>query len=346
MKRNLLLLLFMLGVFCVHAQWGQNETPFLTQSFSPAAVKVIKAETSGGFIKVEGGRSSGLVEVYVTPSNGGMRKKMSEQQIKEILNRYYDLEVRTSGNTLLVRATRKDHSWSEKTALSVSFKIHSGKNVDTELKTSGGSITLSELKGDQLFKTSGGSLTIHAVDGKITGKTSGGSIDVTDATDEIDLVTSGGSIKADNLKGRIRLKTSGGSLSLSDLSGTIEARTSGGSITASDIRGDLLTSTSGGSVTLSGIDGNLEASTSGGRIRAQLVGTKDFVKLRTSAGGVNVNMPRTSDAQLNLRGNKVNISRLGNFNGSIEKDHVRGTIGSGKLLVEVAASSGNVDVNM
>ncbi|MBO9594215.1 MAG: hypothetical protein J7599_15015 [Niabella sp.] len=346
MKKNVLFLLLLLAAFCSNAQRNSGTAPYLTKSFSTASIKEVRAETSGGSISVEGGKTSGLVEVYVEPSNDGLRKRMSEQDIKSVLDQYYDLEVSTSGNVLVAKAFRKDRGWSDKTALSISFRIYTGTDVRTDLKTSGGSIHLQALKGDQFFKTSGGSLLVRDVSGRIAGKTSGGSIDVSDTRDEIDLTTSGGSIKADHLTGRIRLKTSGGSLNLSDLSGNIEARTSGGSITASDIKGDLVTSTSGGSVTLRGINGNLDASTSGGRIRAELVGTKDFVKLRTSAGGVNVDLPQTGDAQLNLRGSKVNVSRLGNFSGSIEKDHVRGRIGSGKLLVEVTASSGNVDVNM
>ncbi|MCF3107467.1 DUF4097 domain-containing protein [Niabella sp. CC-SYL272] len=346
MKKNFLLLLLLVGVCCSHAQRYSGVAPYLTKNFSAAAVKEIRAETSGGSISVEGGKTSGLVEVYVEPSNGGLRRKMSDNDIKTILDRYYDLEVSTSGNVVVAKASRRDRGWSDQTGLSISFKIYTGTNVNTNLKTSGGSIHLRSLKGDQFFKTSGGSLLVKEVAGKISGKTSGGSIDVSDSRDEIDLVTSGGSIKADHLEGRIRLKTSGGSLNLSDLSGNIEARTSGGSVTASDIKGDLFTSTSGGSVTLRGINGNLDASTSGGRIRAELVGTKDFIKLHTSAGGVDIDMPRTTNAQFNLRGSKVNISRLGDFNGSIEKDQVKGVIGAGKLLVEVSASSGVVDVNM
>ncbi|SDE14455.1 DUF4097 family beta strand repeat-containing protein [Niabella drilacis] len=346
MKKNFLLLMFIFGAGCSVAQGQSDKTPYLTKTFNAASVKTVKAETSGGFITVEGGNAPGLVEVYVTASNFDRRRKMSEADIRSVLERYYDLEVRTSGNELIARATRKDRTWNEKTALSISFKIHTGAIVNTDLRTSGGSIALLGVKGDQHFRTSGGSLRVREVTGNITGRTSGGGIEVSDAQDEIDLATSGGSIHADHLKGNIRLKTSGGSLSLSDLSGRIEAHTSGGSITASEIKGDLLAGTSGGSVTLRDIDGNLDAHTSGGGITATLTGTKDFVKLRTSAGSVKVDMPGTGNARLDLKGSRVNVSRLGNFNGSIEKDRVKGTIGSGKLLVEVAASSGNVNLNM
>ncbi len=68
--------------------------------------------------------------------------------------------------------------------------------MSTKLRTSGGSISLINLNGEQDFSTSGGSLHVEKMSGKIDGSTSGGSIHVSDSKDEIDLRTSGGSIEA------------------------------------------------------------------------------------------------------------------------------------------------------
>jgi DUF4097 and DUF4098 domain-containing protein YvlB len=85
--------------------------------------------------------------------------------------------------------------------LSISFKVFVLKNVSTDLSTSGGSINLTNLTGDQKFSTSGGSLHIDNVGGKIDGRTSGGSIHLENSRDDIDLSTSGGSIEASNCNG-------------------------------------------------------------------------------------------------------------------------------------------------
>jgi hypothetical protein len=47
--------------------------------------------------------------------------------------------------------------------LSISFKVFVPKNTSTDLSTSGGSISLTNLTGEQKFSTSGGSLNIDNV---------------------------------------------------------------------------------------------------------------------------------------------------------------------------------------
>lgn len=346
MKKKILLLALSLSVIFANAQRRPGASPYLTQSFNAGAVHTINVETSGGSITVEGGKGKGTVEMYVWPSNSDRRKQLSPTEIKAILEQYYDIDVRVEGNRLIAKAKRKNNRWSDRTALSVSFVVYSGTAVNSELYTSGGSIALANVTGDQLFRTSGGSLKIDHAGGKIKGSTSGGGIELSNSRDNIDLSTSGGSIQADHVSGTIRLSTSGGSLALSDLTGDVNAHTSGGSITASDINGTFITGTSGGSVTLKGISGNLEAHTSGGRIAAAMVRTKDYVKLSTSAGSIDLRLPRTPDVQLNLRGSRVMVSPLNNFNGSIDKNRVSGTLGNGRLQVAATASSGTVEVSL
>lgn len=327
MKRNLLLTVFIcLGMALMAQQSNNSESPYRTESFDINAVKNLKVETSGGAIQVKGGQSGGSVEMYVTSNSWADRKSQSE--IKQILNEYYDVDIHAQGGTLTATARRKNIKWSNKTSLNISFIIYSGNQVDADIRTSGGSVKVQD------------------VEGVITGRTSGGSITVKNLSKNIDLTTSGGQITADNLEGTIKLHTSGGSLNLSNISGNISAGTSGGSISAHNINGDFNTETSGGSIHLKEIDGNLNARTSGGQITADLKATHDFVKLRTSGGSIRLKMPETKNAQLDLKGDKVRISELRNFNGTVKKDRVKGTLGTGNLLVEASTSGGSVDVTM
>ena len=140
------------------------------------------------------------------------------------------------------------------------------------------------------------------------------------------------------------LSTSGGSLKLSQLKGKINATTSGGSINADHIAGDLSTSTSGGSINLTQIDGGVDAATSGGGIYAQLNSVGKYVKLNTSAGDIDLSMPQQKGFNLNLKGNRVNTTLRGNFEGSKDKDRVEGKINGGGALVQAYASSGSVNV--
>lgn len=326
MKRSLLLtVLLCLGVVVI-AQKRNGESPYRTESFSINAIKNLKVETSGGSIQVKGGQSQGAIEMYVTSNNWADRKSPSE--IQQILNEYYDVDIRSQGGTLTATAKRKNIKWSNKTSLNISFIVYSSSQVDADVRTSGGSLNLQDIAGT------------------VTGRTSGGSITVKNLSKNIDLTTSGGQITAEDLDGIVKLNTSGGSLNLSDLSGTVSARTSGGSISATNINGDFNTETSGGSIHLKEIDGNLNARTSGGQITADLKATRDFVKLRTSGGSIRLKMPETKNAQLDLKGDKVRISELHNFSGTVKKDRVKGSLGNGNLLVEASTSGGSVDVKM
>ena len=263
MKKYLLCLLLAAVQFSMQAQVKSGEQPFMTKSLSSESIKDVQVRTSGGSISVEGVASQARVEVYVSSNKN---KDLSKAEIQQRLNEMYDLSVAAANGKLTATAKSKERIKDWKKALNISFKVFVSKNVSTDLETSGGSISLTNLSGSQEFSTSGGSLDVDNVSGKVDGKTSGGSIHLVNSKDEIKLSTSGGGIDAKNCDGNLRLSTSGGSLDLSDLKGDIEATTSGGSVHGRNIGGELMTHTSGGSVHLSDLSCSLEASTSGGNI--------------------------------------------------------------------------------
>src|SRR5262245_33212437 len=211
MKKFFLLTLITALSFSVIAQ---NKEPYMTKSLGGESVKSTEVQTSGGSISVTGVNTAAetKVEVYVS-SNMGREDNLSKEEIQQRLQKY-DLTVSVSNNKLTAIAKPKERNMDWKKGLSISFKIYVLKSVATDLATSGGSISLTNLNGDHKFTTSGGSLHIDNVGGKMDGRTSGGSIDLQNSKDDIDLTTSGGSIKANNCDGKLRLTTSGGSLDL------------------------------------------------------------------------------------------------------------------------------------
>ncbi len=123
------------------------------------------------------------------------------------------------------------------------------------------------------------------------------------------------------------------------------AETSGGSVQGSNIDGELKTGTSGGSVRLNNIAGSLDASTSAGSIEVEMTRVDKYVRLGGSAGSVRVRLPLDKGMGLDLRGNKVVTGTLRNFDGDINKDHVKGRINGGGDSVQISASSGSVYLN-
>lgn len=327
------------------ATFAQTDAkPYLTKNFTAANIKALSVRTSGGSISVTGQNGEAAVEVYVRSNNGN--KDLSKEELEDRLQEY-DLTVKEEGGSIICEVKRKNENndWNWKRSLSFSFKIKVPEKTTTDLKTSGGSISLKGLSGNQVFSTSGGSLHLEALSGNVKGRTSGGSIELSHCHDIVDLSTSGGSIKAEMCKGDIKLITSGGSITLNELDGNLQAKTSGGSIRGSHIKGELITSTSGGSIRMNDIAAALKASTSGGSIEVEMTALGKYLDLSTSSGGISVKMPLNNGIDLDLRGNRVNVGSLSNFDGTIEKDRVVGKLNGGGKLVTMRASSGSVSIN-
>lgn len=322
---------------------AQDKTPYMTKSLSSESVKSTEVQTSGGSISVTGVNSAAetKVEVYIYGNNG--KNEISKEEIQKRLEQY-DLNVSVSNNKLTAVAKPKERNMDWKRGLSISFKIYVLKNVSTDLSTSGGSISLTNLNGDQKFTTSGGSLHIDNVGGNVDGRTSGGSIDLQNSRDDIELTTSGGSIKASNCDGKLRLTTSGGSLNLNDLKGDIKATTSGGSVNGKNIGGELVTHTSGGSIHLYELACSVEATTSGGGIDVEIKELGKYVKLSNSGGHIDLQLPKGKGVDLDLSGNKIKTDQLGNFDGKIEDDSLQGKLNGGGVPVRVRSSSGRISL--
>jgi hypothetical protein len=342
MSKLFLFLLLSLQVVFLNAQNKYEKEPFLTKQLSSESIKNVDVQTSGGSITVAGVSSNARIEVYVSPNN--MKDDLSKEEIQKRLDEKYDLNIAVSNNKLTATAKTKEKIKDWKKALSISFRIYVPQNVSTELTTSGGSIHLTNLSGNQDFTTSGGSLHIDGLSGKVNGRTSGGSIHLENSKDDIELTTSGGSIHAKNNSGNLNLSTSGGSLELKDLKGTIKATTSGGSVLGKDIQGELTATTSGGNILLSGLSCSLETATSGGNIDVSFKELGKYVKISNSAGNIALQLPKGKGFDLKLEASRIKTDRLENFSGKMEEDEVNGKLNGGGVPVTVRAGSGSISL--
>lgn len=344
MKRILVLLIATCLAGAAHAQFNAETDPFMTRSLAGKSIQKVYARTSGGSVTVTGSTGGDMrLEVYVRPSNSSNR--LSKEEIQNIIDNDYEMTVSTDNNQLSVTSKGKFNNMDRRKQLSISYRIFVPQNVATDLSTSGGSISLTNLTGTQKFSTSGGSLKLSKLNGKIDGRTSGGSITISDSKDEINLNTSGGSINADDCVGNMILSTSGGSLNLRGLKGNINAKTSGGGVHADNINGELITHTSGGSINLVNIAGSVEASTSGGGMSVSVKELGKYVKLNSSGGNVRLDLPGNKGLNLDLHGSKVRTEGVNNINGSRSEKDINATVGGGGVPVTVRAN-GNVDLTL
>ena len=336
-----------LGCFSLllRAQNSSKQEPYLTKPLANESIKNVEVQTSGGSISVWGGNASeARIEVYINQNNNRSGDNLSKEEIQKRLDEDYILNVSVSNNKVTATAKPKERNMDWKRALNISFKVFVTQNVSTELETSGGSISLKTLSGNQNFHTSGGSLSVDNLSGKVKGRTSGGSIHVVNSKDEIDLETSGGSINAESCSGNLHLSTSGGSLKLNALKGKIEANTSGGSINGSNIEGELTTNTSGGSIRLNDLSCSLETSTSGGHIDVSIKKLGEYVRISNSGGDIDLQIPANKGLDLKLRG-RIKTTNLNNFSGDKDDEELTGKLNGGGIPVTVRAGSGRINLS-
>jgi hypothetical protein len=211
----------------------------------------------------------------------------------------FEIEKTQSGVKVL--AKKKSSSWFNFFSsgnYDVRIEVMIPKNYNTDIETSGGDISIAELKGDNNLHTSGGDVKLNNTEG------------------ELFVQTSGGDIRLDYQKGRSNLSTSGGDIIVVKAYGDLKASTSGGDINIESSNGKIYAKTSGGDIELTyeGSNKGVEARTSGGRIHAKLPSAfKANVFLETSGGDIESNFD-------NSRTNKVTRSSYkAEYNGGGEK---------------------------
>lgn len=301
----------------------QKELTYANERFDASAIKQVEASSPGGAILIEGNAASTATVEVILRRNG--RTGSSENDLKSIFEKEYDLELTSKNGILVAKAQRKSTKSSGNNPLSVSFRISVPRHTASDIKTAGGSITLNNLEGTQNFRTSGGSLQLANLSGALTGHTSGGSIKLTDCQGNIDMSTSGGSIRAENVQGQIQIKTSGGSIKGSSVSGTLSAQTSGGSIA------------------LTQSEGSIDARTSGGSINVSLTKVTGPVQLRTSAGSVRIAVPK-GGYDVDIQGSRVELPSA-EFQGTTNRKAASGKLNGGGEVIEARTSGGTAQLS-
>jgi len=122
-----------------------------------------------------------------------------------------------------------------------------------------------------------------------------------------DLNTSGGSISFENLVGNQMAKTSGGSITAIQIGGSIDVKTSGGSITIEEVEGYVEANTSGGRIRARDVTGGINARTSGGSITLDNISGN--VEAKTSGGSIDAEVVNPDDfIELRTSGGSISIT--------------------------------------
>lgn len=245
-------------------------------SFAVSDDSKIRVDIFGGSIKVEVVPGAETAEITLHQEF----RTDDESEIAEILEDF-EMKVEQSDHFIEVAVKPKRQggifgSWSKNNRVRFSATVTCPADVNLDLDTSGGNITVAGF-----------------VEGDLRADTSGGNIRVTGGTGYLNLDTSGGAIEVDEVHGRVRADTSGGRIAIAYVgpdASNVNADTSGGSIKIGlDPEGsyNLKADTSGGGVSLSDLEINA-SKMSRNHISGEINGGGTPVRADTSGGSIRI----------------------------------------------------------
>nr|WP_321353995.1 DUF4097 family beta strand repeat-containing protein [uncultured Draconibacterium sp.] len=306
--------------------FAKDGQPTITKTFDLNQPGQLNASSSGGGVTVQTHNQSQVIIQAFVRKNGRVLSP-SDNSLEEVLDDF-DIDFSKSGSTITAVVKRKVRMNFWRNNVGISLTIIVPEEMSCDVSSSGGGLKISGVKGTHDFSSSGGGVKLENTSGSTKAS------------------SSGGGVKAINHDGDIRLTSSGGGVSVEGAHGSVYARSSGGGVNLEDIHGAADASSSGGGVRVSGEASSVKAKSSGGSVKVNVRNLTDELYLQSSGGGVSavIHGGERLGLDLDLRSGRVNIE-LHNFNGTSEKDRVKGKMNGGGIPVYAHASGGNVNIS-
>ena len=188
-----------------------------------------------------------------------------------------------------------------------------------------------------------GATTISGVNGRVSVTTSSASIALDRLGAETVVKTGSGAVSIAGVGGTLDVNTQSGGLDLRGLRGALRARTQSGNVEATFVAAaDVDVETGSSAITLSGVDGALEARTQSGRVDVHGKPARPWT-ITTGSSAIELSIPAATSFTLEATSHSGSVDTEGfRVDGSTEKRHVAGKIGSGGPLVTLDTRSGSI----
>ncbi len=272
------------------------------KKFSVSPGGTFRLNTDVGSVTVKGSSSN---EVSVVAEIVGRERDVNEFEITA--------DQTGSGVDVKGRARGGHGFWSfnwGNNDLDVHFTVSVPREYNLDMSTSGGNMSISDLKGS------------------VKGSTSGGNIDI------------------GTIEGSVHMRTSGGNVHAEGITGGLEMETSGGEVRVGTVTGDVNVSTSGGNIRLSDVDGKVRAETSGGDVSVRLKSANKGIYVETSGGNIELAMAKNSGADIDAStsGGDVTCDLPITMTGKISDNRIKGSVNGGGASVHARTSGGDIRI--
>lgn len=288
-------------------------------ALAPGGELVVDA--AGGSVTVTGGATDGAT-VVITSTRDDIEDRYSFELTSE------------PGRARVISRRRGSGGWFQWFDWGSSGNLHFEVRVPLEtrvdLKSSGGGIRASGLKGNARVRSSGGGLRIADIAG------------------DVDAGSSGGSVEIKQVRGDVRAASSGGGVDVARVNGDVTAESSGGGVDIAEVSGSVDASSSGGGVRVNGAGGRVTAESSGGSVSAVLAeGNTAGGSLSSSGGGVTVTLARDTRLSLDAysSGGAVKCDLPVQAQGKQTRTTLKGDLNGGGSMLKLRSSGGGIHID-
>lgn len=298
---------------------GKRFDKGVTKIPMPLNVEDVSIENTNGNFIVKSGSVDQIeidLTVYVNTENDSEAEQIAQAST---------LEHTLNGSTLNIRTLPKEYGTGligkRKPRMDLTITVPSQHPVSMELHLTNGKIEASKLPIRQSF----------------TAESTNGQIVIAELTGELHLKTTNGEVKSARTSGDITLETTNGRLELSDHRGDAHLESTNGELVVNRHTGGLEANTTNGSISLDGAFKQLKTKTKNGKVHIVASQVEGDWEVETSHGDIDLKLPRGGNYRLEGQGGHGGIDT--NLPLTVEKQTIRGTVGSGTYHIKIDTNS-------
>ena len=212
---------------------------------------------------------------------------------------------------------------------SVDYTIVVPPNTEVYAQTGSGDVELTGVKGPAKFMAGSGSVSASSIGGDVQVTAGSGKVQLSDIQGQAQLTSGSGDMTLKAVHGEMRLQSGSGVVKIEEPGDKVVATTGSGKITVMGASVDLRLRASSGDITVDGTPSNSQ-----------------YWDLHTSSGNVTMHVPSAASFRFYARSNsgRINAGIPIVMEGTTGKHELRARIGDGQARVEIATSSGNIDL--